>query len=149
MLKKLAALALASTALGPVLGTVANAEVLNWTATLDQAQEVDKAAPAPDAKGTAEGTLDTDSGALTWTVTYSGLSADPTGMHLHGPAAMGADAPVVVNIGDMSGLASPSTGSTTLAPEGIKQVDDGMWYINIHTPSNPKGEIRGQVTISK
>ena len=36
------------------------------------------------AKGVMEGTLDTDTNTLTWTVTYSGLSSPPIGAHFHG-----------------------------------------------------------------
>ncbi|MBI1418596.1 MAG: CHRD domain-containing protein [Limimaricola sp.] len=123
----------------------ASAEMMNWSATLDQAQETSVDTAVMDAKGSATGTLDTDTGVMTWNITFEGLSGDATGMHFHGPAAKGADAGVAVNIGDISGLTSPSAGQATLTADQMKQVEDGMWYINIHTSANVKGEIRGQV----
>ncbi len=136
-----------SAALALGLAGSAYAETVNWTAKLDQAQEGDNKAPAPNAKGEAMGTLDTTSGAMTWTVTWDGLTGAAKAMHFHGPAPMGKNAGVLVDIGKISGLTSPSKGEATISPEQIKQVQDGMWYINIHTPSNPGGEIRGQVKV--
>jgi CHRD domain len=37
------------------------------------------------AKGVMEGTFDTDTNTLTWTVTYSGLSSPAVAAHFHGP----------------------------------------------------------------
>jgi hypothetical protein len=121
------------------------ADVVKWSAKLDQAQEGDFKTKVDGAMGSATGTLDTTTGAMTWSVTWMGLSGPATMMHFHGPAAMGKNAGVAVNIGSMSGLASPSAGTGTLTPDQVKQVMGGMWYINVHTAANPGGEIRGQV----
>lgn len=37
------------------------------------------------ARGLLEGTFDTDTNTLTWTVTYSGLSSPAVAAHFHGP----------------------------------------------------------------
>jgi len=37
------------------------------------------------------------------------------------------------------------SGTTTLTQEQYDQLTSGMWYVNLHTPANPNGEIRGQV----
>ena len=66
-------------------------------------------------------------------------------MHFHGPAMTGETAGVQVNIGDISGLTSPSMGSTVISDEFASQLLAGDWYINIHTAANGPGEIRGQV----
>ena len=80
---------------------------------------------------------------FTWTVTYEGLTGDATAAHFHGPAAADATAgPVVPIDGD---LASPIEGSATLTEEQATQLQDGMWYFNVHTAAHPDGEIRGQV----
>ena len=119
----------------------AYAEVINMTAELTGAAEV----PANDSagKGTLEATYDTETMELTWTVTYEGLTGDATAAHFHGPAAADATAgPVVPIEGD---LASPIEGSATLTEEQATQLQDGMWYFNVHTALYPDGEIRGQV----
>lgn len=119
----------------------AYAEVVNMTAELTGAAEV----PANDSSGTGnlEATYDTETMMLTWTVTYEGLTGDATAAHFHGPAAEGENAgPVVPIEGD---LASPIEGSATLTEEQATQLQDGMWYFNLHTAQYPDGELRGQV----
>lgn len=143
MLKTLAL----SAALALGFAGAALADMVKWSAKLDQAQEGDYKTKVDGAMGEASGTLDTATGAMTWEVTWMGLSGDATMMHFHGPAPMGKNAGVLVNIGTMSGLASPSKGTATLTPDQVKQVMDGMWYVNIHTAANPGGEIRGQVMV--
>ena len=39
------------------------------------------------AKGLMDGTFDTDTNTLTWTVIYSGLSSPAIGAHFHGPVS--------------------------------------------------------------
>lgn len=145
MLKTLAL----ATAIAVMLTGAAAAKIVKWTARLDQAQEGDYKAKVEGAAGTASGTLDTITRKLTWDVTWQHLSGAATAMHFHGPAAKGKNAGVVVNIGKDSGLKSPSKGSTKLSAKGVKELEDGLWYVNIHTAKNPGGEIRGQVEVAK
>lgn len=132
---------LAATAILAFSAMPAFAAVVNFTADLTAAAVV----PPTDSAGTgkAQVTLDTDSKLLTWDVTYEGLSGDVNAAHFHGPAAVGANAGVVVPFADP--LASPIKGSATLTDEQITQLQGGMWYINLHTAKFPDGEIRGQV----
>ncbi|MDE3080726.1 MAG: CHRD domain-containing protein [Paracoccaceae bacterium] len=136
-----------SAALSIALVGVASAKVVNWSAKLDQAQETVVKTKDAKAMGTAKGTLDTTSGEMTWTITWSGLTGPAKAMHFHGPAKMGKVAGVQLNIGSASGLKSPSKGMAKLPADQVKQVMDGLWYINIHTAANPAGELRGQVMV--
>ncbi|GLQ56798.1 CHRD domain-containing protein [Devosia nitrariae] len=132
----------AGVALAALFATgAAQAEVVDLTAELSGAAQV----PANDSAGTGtlEGTYDTESMELTWTVTYEGLTGDATAAHFHGPAGPEESAgPVVPIEGD---LASPIEGSATLTEEQATDLQAGMWYFNIHTEQYPDGEIRGQV----
>ena len=84
-------------------------------------------------------------GFLDWNIAWSGLSGAITGMHFHGPAPFGVNAGIQVNIGGISGLVSPSIGSTPInALQGV-DLNSGLWYVNIHSTVFPGGEIRGQV----
>jgi hypothetical protein len=100
--------------------------------------------------GTAELTYDAATRVVTWTITYSGLSAPATMAHFHGPAAMGANGPVTVWISTKGAPPeSPIKGEATLTPEQADQFTAGQWYINVHTSAHPAGEIRGQVVPPK
>ena len=120
---------------------------IQWRATLDQAQEVPAPIPVPTATGFASGSLDLDTLLLSWEILFEGLSGPAVGMHFHGPAGAGETAGVVVNIGNISGLSSPSNGSTTISAQDAADFQAGLWYINVHTALNPPGEIRGQAQV--
>lgn len=119
------------------------ASIIPWTAILDQGQEV----PPTGSPGTgsASGTVDNFTGLLNWNISFSGLSGPVTGMHFHGPGGPGINAGVQVNIGSISGLLSPSIGSTTISAQQVSALLAGNWYINLHTAQHGGGEIRGQV----
>lgn len=119
----------------------AYAEVINMAADLSGAAGV----PPNDSAGMGklEATYDTETMMFTWTATYEGLTGDATAAHFHGPAAADATAGPVVPI--EGALASPIEGSATLTEEQATQLQDGMWYFNIHTAEYPDGELRGQV----
>ena len=124
------------------------AVVLVWsTAQAEQINFKADLAPAPgvssSGKGTATGSLDTNTKTLTWTVDYSGLSGPATAAHIHGPADPGANAGIVVPFS--GNLASPIKGSATLTDAQIAQLKAGKWYVNIHTEANKPGEVRGQL----
>ena len=123
------------------VASAASAETVKMAATLDGAQQVPALEVA--GKGSAELTFDTETKMLTWTVDYSGLTSAPAAGHFHGPADKGANAGVAVPFeGD---LASPIKGSATLTDAQAADLMAGKYYINLHTPANKGGEIRGQV----
>jgi len=102
------------------------------------------------ANGTAEITYDAATRVVKWNVSYDGLTGPPTMAHFHGPAASGAvAAPVIWLTEKGAAVTGPIKGEATLTPEQAEQFTSGMWYINIHTAANPKGEIRGQVVPPK
>jgi hypothetical protein len=117
------------------------AEMLDFSAELSGTNEVPPNDTA--ATGMLDGTFDTDSMEFSWTISYEGLTGDATAAHFHGPAAEDENAgPVVPIEGD---LASPIEGSATLTEEQAQQLQDGLWYFNLHTAEYPDGELRGQV----
>jgi hypothetical protein len=115
----------------------------HFTATLKGSEET----PATDSKGTGAVDATLNGTALSYTVTYSGLTGPATAAHFHKGAA-GASGPPVVPV-PKSALASPMEGKATLTADQVKDLEGGGWYFNIHTAANPGGEIRGQVTKAK
>jgi hypothetical protein len=114
------------------------ADMVKFKADLKASEEV----PPTDSSGagTADVTLDTAANKVSWKVTYENLTGDPTAAHFHGPAKVGENTGVAV---DMS--ANIKDGSADVTADQAKMISDGNTYINIHTQKFPDGEIRGQV----
>ena len=126
---------------------ISEAEVFDISAIINTAQEN----PAPTGVSASTGGFatvqyDDVSKELAWNIAWQDLTGPAEQMHFHAPAPAGANASSVVNIGDVSGLTSPSIGSTTVTDEFAGNLLNGLSYINIHTAANGPGEIRGQVS---
>ncbi len=92
--------------------------------------------------GTVVATVYPSTLAMTYTVEYKDLTGPATAAHFHGPAAPGANAPVVI-----PSVVTPATikGGATLTPAQLADLQAGKYYYNVHTAANPGGEIRGQL----
>ncbi len=135
----------ANNAPGEIRGQIKPTNI-NLSATLDTTQEIPGPAGVPDgAGGSAHVAYDPETNTLGWMIEWDELSGPATGMHFHGPAGFGETAGVQVNVGNISGLTSPSIGSTQISDELASEFINGQWYLNIHTAANGPGEIRGQL----
>lgn len=113
-----------------------------YEAALSGTQEVPANTSA--GRGMAEIQYNSNTGELNYKVTYSGLTGAATAGHIHGPAAAGANAGVVVPFtGNMN--AQPIQGTAKITPTQFGDLAAGLWYVNIHTAQFPGGEIRGQL----
>lgn len=115
-------------------------------ATLSGAQEA-PAAVITAGKGSAHFTIQGDQ--LSFVITYTGLSGAATRAHIHGPAAIGVSAAVLIDLAPFHDgpLAASGrfVGTVTLTPEQLVSVVSGLTYVNVHTAANAPGEIRGQL----
>lgn len=150
------ALALCATIIAiPLMLTMLNAQMsgsrdklIPFTAVLTGGQEVP--ANKSNAFGAAFMTFDETTEMLDFSITYTDekLSSAEVAAHFHAPAVPGMNAPVVfglVNPGVFN-LGSPKVGTVgPFSKQQIKDLKEGLFYINIHTVINPAGEIRGQV----
>jgi hypothetical protein len=100
------------------------------------------------ARGLMQGTFDTDTNTLEWTVTYSGLTTEPIGAHFHGPVSYLGLTPeenAPIQVATPGNLASPFHGVAKIDDTQAKDLKDGRWYFNLHSKLFPAGEIRGPV----
>lgn len=114
--------------------------VISLNANLNAAQEVPPNAST--GRGDATVTFTKSTKTLAWVVTYGGLTGPATMAHFHGPANVGANAPVILPIANTPGTV---TGSALLNDNQAADLMAGKWYLNVHTAAFPGGEIRGQV----
>jgi hypothetical protein len=79
---------------------------------------------------------------LTWT----GLTAPATASHIHGPAPVGVNAPVIFPFAIAPGTSGHFTGTFAINATQLGWLQTGLLYMNIHDANFPGGEIRGQLT---
>jgi len=96
--------------------------------------------------GTLTGTYDDTTNLLSWNISWLGLLFPETLMHFHGPAPIGVNAGVLLDVGAISGVASPSIGNANIAAAHETHLLAGNTYLNLHTTGFGGGEIRGQVS---
>ena len=149
------------TALALLWGGVGQARAdFTATATLLGANEL----PPRNVPGTGSATIDflAELDEITYTVTFSGLTAPATASHIHIGAAT-ANGPVVLpftnqapphaTAGAFSGtltnadiIGQAATGLTDIS-QIAALIEAGNAYVNIHTSTFPGGEIRGQLAV--
>jgi hypothetical protein len=131
----------------PISGSSAYFRVANrvvFNVSLNGANERTNQVITP---ATGSGTLTLDGNKLTVDVSYTGLTANLSGVHFHGPATAEENAGVIINLQPLNiGTTSGSIrGSVTMTAQQVRWLLNGLLYMNIHTGNNPDGEIRGQV----
>lgn len=117
--------------------------------------------PPTGATGTGVATLfyDDNNSLITTDDSYSfalsafGLSGPATGMHIHAPAPVTGNAPVIVPLTEPTFTVFNSGGTLLIGGAGVappsasflSTLQAGLAYVNIHTSLSPGGEIRGQL----
>ena len=113
---------------------------------MNAAQEV----PSPtgdvsNARGTFSATVtksDTGGASVAWELSFSGLTGNAVAAHIH-TGATGSPGPVVLAL--CGPCTSPLSGTGNLTEAALDALEAGGAYVNVHTPTNGPGEIRGQV----
>ena len=114
-----------------------------YTIPLSAAQEVPPSGTG--GTGSATITLNDETGAVSVTGSYSGLSSNQTLAHIHGPAPAGMNAVIIVTLTGTGGTSGTFSGAGTLTPAEVLDMQAGLHYINIHSMTFGAGEIRGQI----
>jgi hypothetical protein len=79
---------------------------------------------------------------LVWRLTYSRLTGKATAAHIHS-GARGKAGPVIVPL--CAPCKSGANGRATVDASVLNALEAGRGYVNVHTATNPAGEIRGQL----
>jgi hypothetical protein len=127
-------------------GARSEATRIQIVATMAAGDEV----PAPkgdvgSARGSFTATLTkSDTGAvLNWQLSFGNLTGDAVAAHIH-IAARGVAGPVVVPL--CAPCTSGATGTANINATVLEAIQNDRAYVNVHTKTNPAGEIRDQVS---
>ena len=141
--------------------TAPTSKLVTFKATMNAASETTPNSST--GTGTFTATLDTATNIFTYDLTFTGLTSGVNNGHIHGPAAAAAAGGTTINFNTLPG-AQFSFGLTSGAGHGValltaanqitatingdslkKLLFASLTYANIHTTTNPGGEIRGQI----
>jgi hypothetical protein len=136
-------------ALAAVGGAAARSQANTLRIEADMAAANETPTPKGDvgnARGTFTATL-TKSGTgaeLSWRLEFDNLSGNAIAAHIH-VAARGVAGPVRVPL--CAPCTSGATGTATINADVLDAILTDRAYVNVHTPTNPAGEIRDQVAV--
>lgn len=123
-----------------------------FLATLSPANEV----PPKTSTGSGVATFVDLGNEIDWTLELSNITG-VTASHIHGPAAAGTNASIIVNLfipnvatGTLNGVVARGTitnaNNASVSLDSLRTlINAGNAYVNIHTSANPAGEIRDQI----
>ena len=134
---------------GEIRGQVNLSSGIGITAELDSTQEVPAPTGAGAASGTGAFTLNSARTGLEYRVTVNNLTGSPTAAHFHNAPA-GVSGGVVRGITLTGNTATGTwlnTDTQALSDSMVSELLKGRIYVNVHTSTNPPGEIRGQLGI--
>ena len=90
--------------------------------------------------------LANDKASLTWKLTFSHLSGRAIAAHIH-VGKRGKAGPVLVAL--CGPCKSGQTGRAVITHAQEAKIEKGLTYVNVHTPKNTGGEIRGQIAATE
>jgi hypothetical protein len=99
------------------------------------------------ATGFGSVTLGADQTTITVNESWTGLTTAATISHIHGPEGPGVAAPILFPFANVPNVVAGSipTQTFTVTPDQVAQFRAGLMYFNVHSSTDPGGEIRGQI----
>ena len=150
MVKALVAAVMTALTLTGLALAVGQKDAFNLTANLKARSEVPKSTGVPTgAVGLFTGKAveqKNDRASLTWRLTFSKLSGQATGAHIHVGRPGKAGAVMLPLCGPCK---NGQRGAASITHAQLTTIRAGGAYVNIHTTKNAAGEIRGQVKASR
>lgn len=127
--------------------TSATSNVMTKMLTLTSAEEVPPNTST--GTGTADVTYNKDNKMLTYKLSWSGLTGEPTMAHIHGTSPKGANSGPRRDLTPYLQKSASGSFSDSVMVDGKEIKEDslllGFYYFNIHTAAHPGGEIRAQI----
>ncbi|QKG57112.1 CHRD domain-containing protein [Hymenobacter sp. BRD128] len=120
---------------------------LQLSGTMAASNEVPAVKVASSGTGTVTGTYDPSSMVLSYTVTYSGLTGNPSAGHFHFGDAKHSGNVFITFPALPAATSGTVSGTATLTSMQADSFKLGHVYSNIHTASNAGGEIRANVLV--
>jgi hypothetical protein len=129
--------------MGVMLGT---ANAITFDVSLVANQEV----PPPtlngaNPSGSAAIDVNTITGDVTVSGSYSGMTSAVGAAHIHGLAGPGEATGVIFGFDVSGGTTGTFTGADVFSADNLAGLLAGQTYLNVHTANNGPGEIRAQV----
>ena len=123
----------------------ARADLITYQSLLTSSQEV--SAPPSNATGIGIVVFDTVANTIKVDLSWINLTSAAAAAHIHGPAPLGVNGPVLF---PLTGVPSATAGAIpeqffSVNSTQIGWLQTGLLYFNVHTSTNPGGEIRGQI----
>ncbi|HEX3100232.1 MAG TPA: CHRD domain-containing protein, partial [Pyrinomonadaceae bacterium] len=128
---------------GAAAPTAGGAKV--FTTVMNGANEVP--ANSSPARGFGRVVLNAAETQITASFYWEGIGPGTTSGHIHGPAAVGVNAPVLFNLNPVTGTSGSAVDQVfAVSATDVANLRAGLYYMNIHSSVNfPGGEIRGQL----
>ncbi|WP_437729275.1 CHRD domain-containing protein [Sorangium sp. So ce861] len=122
---------------GEIRGQILRPGETLFTAALSGAEEVPRVSSS--ASGFASLVLNAARNKITYRITVNGVT--PTDAHVH-RGIVGVNGNIVY---PLSPLGQVIEGTQAITSKDLEDLGRRQWYVNVHSATNPKGEIRGQV----
>jgi CHRD domain len=138
--------------IGVTVAAVGGAAARSQSTTVRIAAAMTAANETPTPKGAVTGARGTFTATLTksatgavmsWRLEFSNLTGNAIAAHVH-VAPRGQAGPVRVPL--CAPCASGATGTANIDAAVLDAIENDRAYVNVHTPTNPAGEIRDQVS---
>jgi hypothetical protein len=130
----------ASSSSGELRGQIAP---IQYIASLRGTNEV----PTVQTGGSGTGQFSLVGNQLWYRVSYTNLSSGATAAQIYGPASITQTANAMQSFVSPAGTFGELTGELILTNPQLDALIDGLMYVNVLTPNNVAGEIRGQITL--